>query len=417
MLLAAALCASVAPGAECWPQFRGPDGQGNSDAQNLPLSWSETNNVQWKTTIHGRAWASPVIWDRQIWFTTAPEDGKELFAVCVDGETGAIVRDLKIFDVAKPQYCIPFNTYASPSPVIEEGRVYVTFGAPGTACLDTKTGAILWERRDLECNHYRSAGSSPVVFEDKLILHFDGSDFQYLVALDKKSGKTLWKVDRSIDWQDLNADGKPKDSGDWRKAFSTPLIAAFDGQPPILLSLGSKALYAYQPDDGKELWRVEEQQCHSGSARPVVGKDRIYYCAGFPSGQLLAVKPGGNGIVTGSHVLWRVKKDVSLKPSVLLVGDYLFMVDDNGIATFIRVQNGEIAGRQKIGGHFTASPLHADGRIYCFSEEGKTTVLADHPPFKVLAENTLEDGFMASPAVTGNALVLRTKTALYRIAK
>jgi outer membrane protein assembly factor BamB len=417
LLVAAALCSSAVSGADRWPQFRGPDGQGNSDAKNLPIEWSETNHVQWKTPIHGRAWACPVICDNQIWFTTAPEDGKELYAICVDSETGKITRDLKIFDVVKPQYCIPFNTYASPSPVIEESRVYVTFGAPGTACLDTKTGTILWERRDLECNHFRSAGSSPILYEDKLIMHFDGSDFQYVVALDKKTGKTLWKVDRSIDWQDLNAEGKPKDSGDFRKAFSTPLIANFDGQPPILLSLGSKALYAYQPNDGKELWRLEERQCFSGSARPVVGKDRIYYCAGFSSGQLLAVKPGGSGIVTESHILWRVKKDVSLKPSILLVGDYLFMVDDNGTATFIRSDNGEVVARQKIGGHFSASPLHADGRIYTFSEEGKTTVLADQPPVKILAENTLADGFMASPAVAGNSLILRTKTALYRIAK
>lgn len=412
----AALCSSAVLGADPWPQFRGPDGQGNSNAKNLPLSWSETNNLKWKTPIHGRAWASPVIWENQIWFTTAPEDGKELFAVCVDAKSGAIVRDLKIFDVAKPQYCIPFNTYASPSPVIEEGRVYVTFGAPGTACLDTKTGAVLWERRDLECNHYRSAGSSPILHDDKLIMHFDGSDLQYVVALDKNTGKTIWKVDRSIDWQDLNADGKPKDSGDWRKAFSTPLIATFDGQT-ILLSLGSKALYAYQPNDGKELWRLEERQCYSGSSRPVVGKDRIYYCAGFASGQLLAVKPGGSGLVAESHVVWRVKKDVPLKPSVLLAGDYLFMVDDNGTATFVRAQDGEVVGRQKMGGHYTASPLHACGRIYCFSEEGKSTVLADQPPFKVLSENMLEDGFMASPAVMENDLVLRTKTALYRVTK
>ena len=182
-----------------WPEFRGPTGDGLSTSTNLPLRWSEDQNVKWKTPIHGKAWSSPVIWGRQVWLTTATTNGQELFAVCVDPGTGRVLQDLKLFDVVKPQYCIPFNSYASPTPVIEAGRLYATFGSAGTACLDTQTGQVLWTRRDIECNHFRGAGSSPILYRNLLFLNFDGSDHQFIVALDKQTGNTVWQRNRSID--------------------------------------------------------------------------------------------------------------------------------------------------------------------------------------------------------------------------
>jgi outer membrane protein assembly factor BamB len=247
-----------------WPQFRGPDGTGHAPSADPPLSWAEGKNVRWKTAVHGRAWSSPVVLGDQVWMTTATEDGRELFAVALDRDSGKIVFDLKLFQVATPQYAHPFNTYASPTPVIEPGRVYVTFGSPGTAALDTKTGKVIWERRDLECNHYRGAGSSPILFGDLLLMHFDGSDHQYVVALDKRTGKTVWRTPRSIDFKDLGPDGKPKAEGDYRKAFSTPHIVTVDGRP-ILVSLGGKATYGYDPRTGEELWRIEERGSHSAT--------------------------------------------------------------------------------------------------------------------------------------------------------
>src|SRR5213078_4408016 len=236
-----------------WPQFRGPNGDGRSDSMDLPLTWSESENVKWKTAIHGRAWSSPVIMGDKVWLTTATEDGGELFVVCVDRGTGKILRDEKIFEVEKPQFCHQFNSYASPTPVVEPGHVYVTFGSQGTACLDSKTGKVLWERRDFVCNHYRGAGSSPIIYKDKILMNFDGSDHQFVVALDKNTGKTAWQTERSIDYKDLTPAGKPEAEGDWRKAFSTPVVADF-GHGPEMLSLGSKAIYGYNPDSGKELW-------------------------------------------------------------------------------------------------------------------------------------------------------------------
>jgi hypothetical protein len=263
-----------------WPQFRGPDGLGTSNAVGLPLTWGEGRNVRWKTAVHGRAWSSPVVLDNQVWVSTATPDGRGLFAIAIDETSGRIIHDLKLFDVAHPQAKHSFNSYASPTPVIEPGRIYVTFGSPGTAAIDTRTGKVIWERRDLECNHYRGAGSSPILFRDLLIMHFDGSDIQYVVALDKRTGKTVWRTPRSVDFRDLGRDGKPQAEGDFRKAFATPHVIMVNGQP-ILISIGSKATYGYDPMTGKELWRLEEpssffrQHTAGRRQRPRLLRDRI----------------------------------------------------------------------------------------------------------------------------------------------
>ena len=413
-LFVAVLFAAAVPLEAEWPQFRGPAGNGLSDARDLPLAWSETKNVVWKTAVHGRAWSSPVVLGRQVWVTTARPDGRELFAVALDRETGRVVHDLKLFEVANPQFAHAFNTYASPTPVIEQGRVCVTFGSPGTACLDPETGKVLWARRDLECNHFRGAGSSPIIFENLLILHYDGSDMQYVVALDKFTGKTVWKRNRSIDFKDLRPDGTPEAEGDLRKAFATPHVATFDGKP-VLISLGAKAGYAYDPRTGEELWRVEERTNHSASTRPVVGHGLIFFPTGFPKGELLAVRPGGRGDVTASHVAWRVTRGVPNKPSLLLVGDLIFMITDAGVASAVEAKTGAIVWTARVGGTYSASPVAADGRVYFFSEDGLTTVIEAGRTFKVLATSQLDEGFMASPAVAGRAWFLRTKTHVYRI--
>ena len=417
--LALALCAvaTVPARAEApWSQFRGPSAQGVTESAGIPLKWSEKESVAWKTPIHGKAWSSPVVLGDRVWLTTATEDGRKLSVLCVDKNSGKVLHDKVLFEVPVPQYAHPFNSYASPTPAAEEDRVYVTFGSPGTACLDAKTAGVLWERRDLECNHWRGAGSSPVIFKDLVILPFDGADFQYIVGLDKKTGKTVWKTDRSIDFQDIDAaTGKPQADGDFRKAFSTPRIATFDGAPPILVSLGSKALYAYEPNTGGELWRLDFRIAHSGSATPVIGKNLIYFNTGHGKAELWAVKPGGKGVLSDADVAWKVKRNVPTRASVLLHEDLIYMVDDGGIASCVDAQSGEDVWRKRIGGNYSASPLFADGRVYFFSEDGKATAVAPGREMKVLAESQLDDGFMASPAVDGNALILRTKSHLYRI--
>jgi len=194
--------AGAARAAENWPQFRGPHGNGRADKAKLPLTWSEKKNIVWKTPIHDKGWSSPVVWGDQVWLTTAKEDGKQLFAVAVDRASGKVLHDIKVFDVEAPsELWRKFNSFASPTPAIEEGRVYVHFGTYGTACLDTKSGKTLWQRRDLHCDHFRGAASSPILYGDRLFLTFDGYDAQYLVALHKKSGETVWRKDRAIDYK------------------------------------------------------------------------------------------------------------------------------------------------------------------------------------------------------------------------
>lgn len=398
-----------------WPQFRGPTGQGIvPGSASLPLEWSEDKNITWKTPLHGRAWSSPVSDGERIWLSTATTNGTELSAICVDFETGRIIHDLKLFHVEKPQYAHPFNTYASPTPVIDGDRVYVSFGSPGTACLDVKSGKVLWERRDIECNHFRGAGSSPIIYKNLLIMNFDGSDRQFVIALDKTTGETVWKTNRSLDFKDLTPEGKPQADGDWRKAFSTPLVHNF-GDGDLLISHGSKAVYGYEPATGKELWFVEEQKTHSGSGRPIVGHGMIFVSMGHPKSELWAVKPGGKGDVTDTHVAWKVKRNVPTRSSAVLAGDYIYMADDGGIATCLSAKDGNQIWNERMGGNYSAAPIVSGDRVYFFSEDGRTFVLQAGNQFKILATNKLGDGFMATPAVIGDSLLLRSRTVLYRV--
>ena len=403
--VAAMVLARFAAAQDPWPQFRGPAGDGQSQAVGLPLHWSDTQHVRWQTPIHGRGHSSPVIWGDQVWLTTATPDGHEMFAVAVDRNSGKVLLDLKLFDVQNPQPAHALNSYASPTPVIEAGRVYMHFGTYGTACLDTETGRPIWVRRNLHCNHFRGPGSSPFLAGDLLVLVFDGFDVQYLVALDKRTGKTVWKTDRSTDFGTLD--------GDMRKAYCTPITLDLDGRT-LLISPGAKAAMAYELLTGKEVWKIRYAG-FSNTSRPVCGLGLVFINTGFGNSELWAVRPDGHGDVTSSHVVWKFKKGVPQKPSPLLIGERIFFVSDGGLATWLTAKTGEKIWQERIGGQFSASPLYADGRIYCCSHDGKTTVLAAADTFRVLAENSLSDGFMASPAVSGKALFLRTKTRLLRI--
>ncbi len=390
---------------DAWPDFRGPRGDGHAVQAKVPLRWSETQHVRWKTPIAGRGWSSPVVRDAQVWMTTATEEGRRLWAVCVDGDSGRVVHQVLVFEVEQPVNVNPLNSHASPSPVIEPGRVYVHFGTNGTACLDTASGAVLWQRTDLKLDHKEGPGSSPILHGRLLIVHCDGMDVQYVIALDKQTGQTVWQTQRSLDLEQFDPD--------FRKAYSTPLVI-HDGTRAVLLSTGGKAGYAYEAETGRELWRIRYSG-FSNVARPLVWNDLAIINTGYPKAELWGVRLGGRGDVTDSHVAWRYQRAVCRNPSPLVVGDLLFMVDDRGVATCLQCADGAEVWTQRIGGNYAASPIYAAGRIYFFSQEGTTTVIAPQRQYQALAVNTLDDGCMASPAVAGNALFVRTKTHLYRI--
>jgi len=412
------LAPNISAGA--WPEFRGPWGNGLASSPNsrkpigLPIHWSETENIKWKTSIPHQGWSTPVVMNDQVWLTTATLKGNDFFVICVDAKSGAIRLNKKLFHSDNPEPLgNPLNSYASPSPVIESGRVYVHFGSYGTACLDTKTYELLWKRSDMPCRHFRGPGSSLILFEDLLILTMDGVDIQYLIALDKTTGRTVWKTDRTADWNDLDTDGKPRGEGDLRKAYSTPLIIDVNGNKQMI-SVGAKALYGYNPADGRELWKVNTV-AYSGASRPVYGNGIAYMISGFGKTELLAVRADGSGDVTDSNIVWRTGRNMPRTPSPLLVDDLIFTINDTGTITCLEASTGEQVWSQRIAGDYASSPLYADGHIYCFNMDGKATVFKAARKYEILANNRLDSGFMASAAVSGKAIFLRTKTHLYRV--
>jgi len=398
--------AEVVGGAENWPEFRGPTGDGHSDATGLPVRWSETENVRWKVAIHDKGWSSPVIWGDQVWFTTATADGKQMFAMCVDRTSGKILHDIKLFDIAKPGFCPPFNSYASPTPVIEAGRVYIHFGSYGTACLDTATGQTIWCRRDLPCDHWRAPGSSPILYDDKLFINYDGYDLQSVVALDKTTGRTVWKQARDIDYG--------TDNGDLKKAFCTPSVVNVNGKAE-LISPSAVATIAYDPSTGKELWKVYHGGMNA-AARPLLGQGLVFVTTGDGGKfRLLAVRPDGSGDLTKTNIVWTQNRSVPSRSSLLLAGDLRYMVNETGVASCLEARNGHTVWQKRLGGEYSASPLYADGRLYFFDQLGSSHVLEPGRTDHVLAVNKLDSGCMASVAVAGHELYVRTKTHLYRI--
>ena len=402
----------AASGDAFWPQFRGPTGDGQAKkVSNPPTQWSETENIRWRTEIPGKAWSSPVVWGDTIWITTASENGLSMSAIALDRKTGAIRWNKEVFANTETQKDFhAFNSYGSPTPVVDARLLFVSFGAYGTAALNRDNGEVVWQRRDLKCNHYRGAGSSPILFRDLLIFHMDGYDKQFIVALRKDTGETVWQKDRTVDYG--------TEDGDVKKAFGTPQIieVAIPGslQKQIqMLSTTSKAILAYDPTDGSELWRVRYAEFSSAS-RPLFDGKHIYTNTGFSKGKLIAIATGGTGDITQTHVAWEAAKSIGNKPSPLLIGDDLICtLADAGVLSAMKRATGELVWQERLGGDFSSSPILAGQRIYCFDEKGKGHVYSTDG--KQLSVNGLESGCLASPAVAGDDLIVRTRTALYCI--
>ena len=394
---------------DAWPQFRGPDGQGHAASAQLPLTWSETQNIKWKFADPGQGWSSPVISGERIWMTTATEGGKSLRVLSLDLAHGNLLKDIEVFHREVPIAKQEMNSYATPSPVVETGRLFVSFGTCGTACLSTETGAILWRREDIKIEHEVGPSSSPVLAKDKLIIPFDGKDLQFVVALDKQTGQTIWNAARSF------VDGRRPYPA---HSCCTPLVVPVNGADQVVVP-GAQRTFAYDLATGKELWWVT----HGGWSivpRPVFGNGLIYTTTGYNApdrdSALMAIRPDGHGEVTESKVAWRVTRHVPMMPSPVLVSNRLFAVtDDAGTAYCLDALTGADVWRQRIGGKYSASPLAAPGRIYLFDRDGTTVVVEAADSFRVLARNKLKSGCMASAAVAGRALILRTKSHLYRI--
>ena len=433
VVLLAVVCGSLAATARPaeWPQWRGPEGQGHApSAHDLPVHWSETENIAWKTPLPGRGWSSPVIDGDAIWMTTAIEtelsaEEREkrleainaklpmsvsgpvaLHALCVDRESGRLLHDVKLMVVDDPQPIHALNSFASPSPVLADGRLYCHFGDFGTAAVDTASARVLWTTREQRLNHENGPGSTPILWKNLLIFHCDGSDKQSIVALDKASGAVAWQTPRS---------GTLRDDPQLKKAYGTPLVLSLGGRE-VLVSPAADWLYGYDPATGRELWKMGYGVLgFSIVPRPVTAHGLLYMSTSFMQPELLALRLGDG--TAAPEIAWREKKGVPAMPSPVIVGDELYMVSDKGVATCLDAKTGAAVWSQRLGGNFSSSPLYAAGRIYVGNRDGATFVIKPGRAYELEATNQLDGQIMATPAAIDRSLYLRTDKALYRIEK
>ncbi|MDB5307033.1 MAG: serine/threonine protein kinase [Gemmataceae bacterium] len=402
--------APAGPGSADWSQFRGPTGQGHAEGKNLPTEWGPDKNVAWRTELPGAGWSSPVVAAGKIYLTAAvpqgdgPKPDQSLRALRLDGKTGSIDWNKEVFrqDGKTAPNIHSKNSHASPTPVVEGDKVYVHFGHMGTACLGAKDGSAVWSSQALKYSPVHGNGGSPILVGDKLIFSIDGTDKQAVVALDKKSGKVLWQTPRNA---------KPT------KAFSfgTPLLITVNGQDQ-LVSQGSDVVMALEPKTGKEIWRVRYTG-YSIVPRPVYGNGVVYLSTGYDNPVLYAIRADGKGDVTDTHVAWTAKKGAPRNASPLLIGDALYVVSDSGVLTCFDAATGSERWGEGLGGAYSASPVFAGGRVYLLSEDGTGTVFNPGSSYDQVAKNKLGERALASCAVDGDALLLRTAKALYRIEK
>lgn len=399
-----------------WTQFRGSRGNGLAGSDKIPLKWDDTV-IKWKTVIHDRGHSSPVVFNNQIWLTTATNDGKELYAVCFDFKTGRIIYDIKVFTPAGADEKHELNTYATPTPCIEKGFVYVNYGNAGTACINTANGSVVWKNSEFKCKFVQGAASSPILYKNLLILHYEGVDVRFLVALNKLNGKTVWKTDRPEEpYKPLPDIGK--------KAYTTPLMINVKGRD-MLISNGSAVCIGYDPDNGKEIWRVVHG-AESTIAMPVSENGVVYWYTGFMVAEdgskytdILAVNPDGQGDITSSNILWKKRDELAQNQMLtpVIKDGLIYTVNTHNMMQCIDAKNGEDVWSKHVTSNFNASPLYIDGNVWFFSVKGDILVLKAGRQYLVVAQNKLDSGIWATPAVTGNSIILRSQKYLYRIGK
>jgi outer membrane protein assembly factor BamB len=400
MMLRLLLLAILALPAEDWPQFRGPGGEGHSAERALPTEWGEAKNIAWKTPVPGRGWSSPVIAGGHVWLTTSMErpGGASLRVLSFDATTGRLASNVEVFSIDNADLRNAKNSHASPTPILEGDRVYVHFGADGTAALTTD-GRIVW-KAVLPYESQHGNGGSPTLYRDLLIVNCDGADDAYVVALDKTTGKVRWKTQRRLPYD---------------QSYSTPLVIPVNGRDQ-LISVGAHRTMAYDPLTGREIWRVGYGDGFSNVPRPVYSHGLVFIGTGFQEASMLAVRPTGTGDITNTHVAYTIERGAPFTPSPIVVGDEFYMVSDIGVASCLDVATGKLIWQQRMPGNYSASPIFADGKIYFLSEEGVATVIAPGKEFRRLALNTLDGMTYASIAVSQGSLFIRSDTHLYRIA-
>lgn len=431
LFIVAALSLAGGLRAADWTQFRGPRGDGISDATNLPTTWGGFGTVTWQTEIPGRGWSSPIVVGDRIWVThgettALPDSQRErklaaglyrdfaeqfqahsavtLYAAEIDAKSGELLRNLELFTVEQPPPIHGSNTYATPTPTTDGQRLFCHFGPLGTVAVDLKTGQVVWKQR-FAFDDITGPGSSPLLWKDKLILPCDGVDQQFVVALDKQTGEVAWRTPRpKIDATE----------GKHRRAFSTPLLVTHAGREQVIVP-AAQWVCSYDPTSGRELWRVNYGDGHATIPRPVFREGLVYICTGYLKPQLWAIRVDGTGDVSETHVAWMHDKQVPEISSPVIAGGEIYFVSALGVATCLDAQTGEQRWQYRLGGNFGASPLFADGKLYFTSQEGITTVLRPGRTYAELAKNQLFGQTLASPAIWRDSLLIRADRTLYCI--
>ncbi len=397
-----------------WTHFRGSELRAIADDSEYPVEWSDSSkNIAWKTPIPGKGWSSPVVYEDQVWMTTATPDGREMYALCTDLNSGEISHNIKVFEPDSIYRIHAVNSYATPTPCIEEGSVYVHFGRYGTACINTGNGKIMWKRTDLQCEHVQGPGASPVLHKNKLILHMEGTDVQYIIALDKKTGETIWKTYRPEEpYEPLAEIGK--------KAYITPLTVEVNGRE-LLISNGSAVCIAYDIETGEEVWRIVQGE-DSTISMPFEEDGIVYFYTGFVTPEegekyceLLAVDPDGKGDIADTNILWRIQSPPLQLLTPVIHEGLIYTVDSRGKMSCFDARTGKVLWSERLRGKFNSSPVYAHGSIYFNSIRGGTIVIKEGNLLQMMAENQLDGEIWATPAFVAGAILMRTSKFLYKI--
>ncbi len=396
-----------------WTHFRGSTMDGHAAVEKAPLHWSDSTNVVWKVPVKGKGWSSPVVFGNQIWLTSATDDGKEFYTFCFDLQTGKLLDEKTLFTCEEPQQIHSTNSYATPTPCIEEGFVYVHFGTFGTACINTNNFEVVWKREDLKCDHMQGPASSPIIYKDKLIVHLEGTEDPYVVALNKRTGETIWKSVRPKEIYD-------KLEPVYRKSYQTPIVVNVNGRD-LLISNSAYMCFAHDVNTGEVVWTFE-YGWDSTVSQPLYYNGLVFVNSGWiflentPNfTRQFAIDPTGKGDVTKTHLKWMYEDEVPQIPSPVIVDGKMYMVHDRGMVTCLDAMTAEVIWKEKLKGNFNSSPVYAAGNIYFFNVKGDCTIIKPGNSFQMVAENSIGETVKAVPVFVQDKLILRTDKNLYLI--
>jgi outer membrane protein assembly factor BamB len=405
LALAAAFSHAANLDAHDWPMWRGPRNDGHSTETNVPLKWSQEDNVAWKVPIPGHGHSSPAIAGDRIFLTTCIESEQRRILMCVDRRDGHALwqRDVLIAPLEKKH---SLNNYASATPATDGKHVWVTFLKAPEAHVYCYTvdGDLVWDKSPGQFKSMHGWSAAPILYKDLVIVNCDQDAPAYIVALEQLTGEERWRIDRP----------------NRTRSYCDPIIVdAPDGDRGTrrqMVLTGSKSVASYDPDTGRQWW-VIDGPTEQFVASPVYTDGVVFITGAFPTFHLMGIDPGGSGNVTKSHVLWHDPHSGAYVPSPIADGKYVFVVSDEGQATCLEARSGKRCWSQRIGKHFRPSPVWSEGRLYFLADDGQTTVLRSGPEFEVLAKNELGEDCFASPAISHGQIFIRSVGHLYCIGR